>query len=164
MSEPGSDDSYNDQADLSYFSGHGSSGTLHFSNTYGYNALYASQTRWGNQDLDIIAMDACQVLNASGRSTFISTDVNDGVHWLMGFQTNAWDVSTTADLYGYYLAQGYYVDSAWIVAAQAGHDSSFTAATVHFRSSACNTWWDTATTVSCDPTSGSWGVSNTYTL
>lgn len=159
-----SDDYYNDRADISYFSGHGSSNTFYFSNTYGYNHVTVGETRWGNMDVEVVALDACNVLDNAGRTSFSSQQLNDGVHWLLGFHTNAQDVTTTADLYGYYLDQGYYIDSAWIAAQQAGHSSSYIGANMYFRNSSCNPWYDRASSMSCDPTSGSWSTSYTYTL
>lgn len=158
------DDIFNDSADFSYFSGHGNTGAMNLHGLYGDNWVNASETRLGNQDLEVLAIDACQTLNATGRTQWINANRNDGVHWILGFHTNAVDITTTADKYGLYLSQGYDVDLAWMWATRAGHGSDRTGGLVRFYNSSCDTYWDDIHNLSCDPTSNAQSVEVTWTL
>lgn len=148
------DDIYNDAADISYFSGHGSSGAFHFGNAT-YPMVRAGETRWGDQDVEFVALDACSSLDYRGRYKFATNNQDEGVHYILGFATSAWDTTVTADYFGMYLWAGYPVRSAWTYATMAGHDSSFQGAYVRFKTHSCDTVNDTLTSQACDPTSGS---------
>ena len=158
-----SDDTYNDTADFGYFSGHGGSGGFSLHGSQGDDWVDASETRLGNQDQEVLALDACQSLNAAGRTRWINNNRNDGIHWIMGFHSNAIDNTTTADDYGRHLANGYDVDTAWILATMAGH-SSGTGAYVRFYNSSCDTYWDDIHSLSCDPTSNASTAEYTWSL
>jgi len=159
------DNDYNDAADFSYFSGHGSTSSGASSRSRLVDRrLHASETYFGDHDLEHIAFDSCQTLNSTGRTDFINANRNAGVHTIMGFDSNARDIKTTASKYGLYLDNGYTVTNAWRSATKAGHTSSHRAAYVRFYTSACNTANDTASSSSCDPTSGSLASTATWSL
>lgn len=160
--QSGSDWLYNDRGDYNYFSGHGNTGGFYMHGTSGNNEVLASETRWGDQDADLVALDSCLSLNSTGRTNFGTNDLNQGVHWIMGFDTTAKDVQTTAANFGTYLRNGYYVDSAWILATSDGHNATHIGALVRFYNSSCNTYWDKATTASCDPRSSSSYITQTW--
>lgn len=159
-----SDDSYADAADFAYVSTHGASDSVAFNGSSGDDALTSSETRWGNGDNEAVAIDACKVLDSTGRSRFGTANKNDGSHYIFGFSSNSLDTDTTADFYGMYLESGYSLKNAWKYATQAGHLSSYTGAYVRFYSASCNTSTDTAYAASCDPKSGSSAATSTWAL
>lgn len=161
------DDIYNDMSDFNYFSGHGSSGAFWF----GYNpysssdlSVSASETWWGENDADVIALDSCNSVDSSGRAAFGSANLNAGLHYIVGFESVALDTDATAAYYGYYLYNNYDVRDAWHYAADVGHSSSYTAAYVRFYNSWCETYYDDAINVSCDPTYASSYTWSSWTL
>lgn len=160
------DDIYNDVGDFNYFSGHGNTGSFYFGYNPGSSDLVvtASETWWGENDAEVVALDSCLSLDSTGRSAFGSANLNSGLHYIMGFATVANDTAATAAYYGYYLYAGYGVRDAWHYAADAGHDATHTAAYVRFYNYTCDTYSDDAVTVSCDPTSGSSYSYATWTL
>lgn len=161
----GGDDVYNDAGDLSYFCGHGSSGRFYFNGSKGDDLVSASETRWGNNDVEVVAIDACQVLDASGRTSYGNANINDGVHYILGFDSNALDIVTTGQYFGYYLRNGYSVRSAWNLATREGHSSSFTGAYVRFTSQSCDTYGDSLFGMApCNPTSTTKFYTSTWTL
>lgn len=159
-----SDDSYADAGDFGYVSTHGASDYVAFNGSSGDNALTSSETQWGNNDNEAIAIDACQVLSSTGRTNFGTANKNDGVHYIFGFSSSALDVTTTADYYGMYMQAGYSLRSAWQYATQAGHSSSYTGSYVRFYNASCSTSSDTAYSTSCDPKSGSSVATSTWAL
>ena len=165
------DDSYNDVGDYNYFSGHGSSGTFWF----GFNpstpsdlSVTASETYWGEIDAEVVALDSCNSVDSSGRAAFATANLYSGLHYVVGFESLASDTAATAAYYGYYLYNGYSVRDAWHYGADVGHGSSNTAAYLRFYNGMCETYYDTAVTVSCDPTYtpyySTYTVSSTWTL
>lgn len=159
-----SDDTNADAADFAYFCGHGSSGSAYFNGTSGDNILSASETKWGEKDAIAIAFDSCQTLDSSGRTSFSTVNKNGGVHFIVGFQSDADDWYTNGDYYGYYLRMGYTISSAWRQSTRDSHATG-TGAYVRFYSNACSTSSTTAvSTPSCDPTSGGKTTSSTWSL
>ena len=153
--EANKDDTYNDAADLGYFSGHGISSWLYFHGSSGDDWVGGYETRFGEEDVEAVAMDSCLTLDGTGRTNFINANKGEGVHWLLGFESLANDTQTTADRYGYYLKQGYDVDTSWRVAQIEGHSPTQTGSSVHFYTSSCDPYRDTLTSMSCDPTGSS---------
>ena len=173
--EAGLDDLYGDAADYAYISTHGGSDYVAFNGSVGDNALTSGETYWGELDMDVIAIDACNVLDANGRWSIFSNGLNDGTHFVLGFDSVSLDTASNADLYGYYLTQGYTHVSAWYSSTTASHPATYTfpnggptvnlvASFVQFYSPSCNTWNDTMNTVSCDPKYDSWGAYSTWGL
>ncbi len=152
--ESGADWIYADAGDLAYFSGHGGSGLFVMNGDGGDDLVWWNEVRWGDRDLEVIAFDTCQTLDANGRTQLGNANVYDGVHYMVGFESNARDIKTTASHYGYYLRMGYSIGLAWQSATRDGHANWETGAYLRYTSSSCNTAWDTATSMSCDPTSG----------
>jgi hypothetical protein len=148
------DQTWADGGDLAYFSGHGNSGVFVMNGAVGDSVVWYNETQWGNGDVEVVAMDACKTLDAAGRTNFGNANVNDGVHWILGFESNANDTAVTATNYGYYLRSGYGIGLAWVTATRDGHDATQTGAYVRFTSTACNTASETLTSLTCDPTSG----------
>lgn len=157
------DDDFNDSADVSYQSGHGNSGRFYFGNAT-YPRLDADETRWGDVDSEFVVFDSCMTLDYDGRRVFAQHNVNDGLHYVLGFETYALDTTTTADHFGQYLHNGYTFRSAWINATRDGHNSSYTAAYIRFTNASCNTRNDKLAHQSCDPTSGSSVLESSWSL
>ena len=158
------DDYYNDGADFAYFSGHGNSGGFSLHGAGGDDWVGYWEVRWGERDLEVIAIDGCRSLDANGRTNWGDANKNDGVHAIHGFHSDAADVDTTAQMYGYYLYRGYNTRTAWMLATQAGHSSSATGASIWYYNASCNGLYDTASYSTCDPTSGSTDASSTWSL
>lgn len=149
-----SDNSQNDAADISYFSGHGSSGAIYFGDTtYPITRYY--ETRWGDNDVEFVALDACSTLDYRGRYKFATANLDEGVHYILGFATGALDVSTTAEQFGLYLWAYFPVRGAWMFATMNGHPTGHQAAYVRFTSPGCDTYNDSLRSFACDPDSGS---------
>jgi hypothetical protein len=101
--ENGLDPSVVDNVDLALYIGHGWPGGFTFDNATkdkGYLAHNepAGVVRWGNQDLEWLALVSCQVLaqNATGSGGQWYqrwAQEFDGLHLLLGFHTNAYDWS-----------------------------------------------------------------------
>jgi hypothetical protein len=158
------DDLYQDAGDLNFYCGHGGSGAFTFNGSSGDDLLEYSETSWGEMDAEVMAIQSCQVLDSAGRANFISKNRTRGIHYILGFESNALDTSVLGERYGYYLAIGYTVRDAWIYGSQESHGSG-TGAYVRFSNSACNTIGDVATSLSCDPNSrDATSVSYTWTL
>lgn len=100
---PGLDPSYVDNVDMTLYIGHGWPGGFTFDNaTKDKGSLVhdepAGSVRWGNQDLEWLALVSCQVLRydapTSGGLWFQRWGQEfDGLHLLLGFHTNAYDWS-----------------------------------------------------------------------
>ena len=163
--ESGADDRYNDSGDFSLFSGKGSSGSFAFGAGWsGDLTVSGSETQWGEVDVEVVAIDASLTLDITGRVAFAAANINDGVHSILGFDTTTYDMTTTPAYYGYFLNHGYTVLDAWHYAADLGHIWTHAAAYVRFYSGACDTFGDTAASVSCNPTSGSSYTWSVWTL
>ncbi len=145
------DDIYNDSADISLFSGHGISSAMLFNGSSGDNFATSAEMYWGDNDLEVIAMDACSVLDTNGMSLIGPANWGAGVHHIQGFHTVSVDTSTTSSKYGYYLRLGYSFISAWKMATAAGHSSSFEGGYIRYYTASCDTYWDSAYWTSCDP-------------
>jgi hypothetical protein len=101
--ENGSDPSYVDNVDMTLYIGHGWPGGFTFDNAskdkdhLAHNEP-AGVVRWGNQDLEWLALVSCQVLaqnstNSGGQWYQRWAQEFDGLHLLLGFHTNAYDWS-----------------------------------------------------------------------
>jgi hypothetical protein len=161
--QSGHDNTYNEVGDFNYVSTHGSSGAFYFCGSGGDNVVTAAETHWGDEDVDVIGLDSCNSVDAGGRTAFGAANLNAGIHYIVGFESLSTDITTTGDRWGYYLKNGYYVDTGWWYAVDDGHGVGGKAADVRFYSSSCNTWYDKGATVSCDPKSGSSWVGATWT-
>jgi hypothetical protein len=101
--ENGLDNQVIDDVDLALYIGHGWPGGFTFDNaTKDDDALRhneaAGTVRWGNQDLEWLALVSCQVLardapNSGGLWFQRWGQEFDGLHMILGFHTNAYDQS-----------------------------------------------------------------------
>lgn len=162
--ESSGDSSYADAADFGYVHTHGSTGYWVFNGSSGDDKVTASETSWGQYDVEAIAILSCKVLDSTGRSSFSTANKNKGIHFILGFSSNAIDYATVGETYAMYLDSGYTVASAWKYATKDTHSSSYTGAYVRFYTSSCNTTSDTAYSMACDPKSSSSSASSTWTL
>lgn len=96
----GLDPSIVDNVDLALYIGHGWPGGFTFDNaTQSDGALrHNDGARWGNQDLEWLALVSCQVLayNSPGNGGYWYQRWGqefDGLHMILGFHTNAYDWS-----------------------------------------------------------------------
>lgn len=99
----GLDPSYVDNVDMTFYIGHGWPGGFTFDNaTKDKGALFhndpARTVRWGNQDLEWLALVSCSVLRqdapGSGGAWYQRWGQEfDGLHLLLGFHTSAYDWS-----------------------------------------------------------------------
>jgi hypothetical protein len=105
--DTGLDPSYVDNVDMTFYMGHGWPGGFTFDNdTRDKGALYhnepAGTVRWGNQDLEWLALVSCSVLRqdapGSGGAWYQRWGQEfDGLHLLLGFHTSAYDWSGFGD-------------------------------------------------------------------
>ena len=101
--DTGLDPNYVDNADMTLYIGHGWPGGFTFDNaTQDKGALFhnepAGTVRWGNQDLEWLALVSCSVLRqdapGSGGAWYERWGQEfDGLHLLLGFHTSAYDWS-----------------------------------------------------------------------
>lgn len=160
----GLEDLYGDAGDFGYFSGHGGGGYAKYNGDLGDNYLYDTETEYGDNDMEFMAYDSCNTVNAAARTDYITQNQGRGVHYIFGFQTTSIDVTTTAKNYGKYMKDGYTVRNAWISATMDGHPSSKTGAYVRFYNSSCDTFSETATAFACDPKTSPSSVEYTWSL
>jgi hypothetical protein len=107
----GTDDTYVDNVDLAWYTGHGNPGMFTFDNsTQDDGSIVPSDARWGDRDLEWMQLESCNVLQFfDGANTPIWSrwsQVFDGLHLLNGFQTTASCVSVslgTAGRFSFYL-------------------------------------------------------------
>ncbi len=151
-----------DAGDFWYVSTHGGSGGFYFCGSSGDDLLGYWESNWGDGDAEIGILSSCYSLDSGGRSAFATANLNDGVHHLLGFESTALDLSTIGDLYGYYLANGYYIDNGWMFAVDGAHPVGHTSADLRFQTTACATYWERLSSLTCDPKSGSTAVSQTW--
>ncbi|AUX39691.1 uncharacterized protein SOCE26_010860 [Sorangium cellulosum] len=161
----GQENDYGDAADYAYISTHGSPDLVAFNGSAGDDELTASETYW-NLDLDVIALDACRVLEiwSGARTSYGNRHLNAGLHYVMGFDSDANDIITTAENYAFYLTQGYTHRGAWRQATSDGHESDRGGAYIRYSSSSCDTLNETLTSHACDPVWNSTYVDVGWTL
>lgn len=92
----GNDTTYVDNADIVFYCGHGYGGGFTFESNIddGYLTYTDAAGAWGNNDLEWLSLLSCQVLTGTYDSKSWATrwgPAFDGLHLLMGFQTNAYD-------------------------------------------------------------------------
>ncbi len=92
----GTDTTYVDNADIVFYIGHGYGGGFTFETLHDDKNLTTSDApgAWGNNDLEWLSLLSCQVLTGTYDSKSWATrwgPAFDGLHLLLGFQTNAYD-------------------------------------------------------------------------
>jgi len=92
----GLDHLYTDNADMTFYIGHGYGGGFTFESNKDDGTLFYSDAvgDWGNGDMEWLALVSCQVLKDTwdGKKWYTRWSPNfDGLHIMLGFETNAHD-------------------------------------------------------------------------
>jgi len=92
----GTDTTYVDNTDITFYIGHGYGGGFTFESNHDDGTLTYTDAAgaWGNYDIEWLALLSCQVLKGDygGQSCAARWGpAFDGLHLLLGFQTNAYD-------------------------------------------------------------------------
>jgi hypothetical protein len=123
----GHDNSYVDDVDATWYTGHGWSGGFTFKGNHSDTSIVPGDARWGNGDLEWLQLESCQVLaDTNGHYDYFPRwrQAFNGLHILNGFHTNAYCVgggtgATFANylfpknLLWWQLRPAYRVQSAW---------------------------------------------------
>jgi len=116
-----------DSMDYGYFSGHGSQDAIFFGTNHDgdgnfpfevRNTLGIHESRWGDEDLEWIALSACRVLSENGIYERLGP-VFGGLHGITGFHTAMFDTDDLGRFYAYYLTDTwgpYCIGQAWRLA------------------------------------------------
>jgi Family of unknown function (DUF6345) len=91
----GWDNTYVDNVDAQWYTGHGSPGSFTFKSSVDDKHVTPGDARWGNRDLEWMQLESCQVLrDTNGSHNYFSRwgGAVDGLHMLNGFHTNAYCV------------------------------------------------------------------------
>jgi hypothetical protein len=152
----GSDTIWADNVDMVFFSGHGSPNGFHFGVKTDDAVARPTEIRWGDKDLEWIALDACNVLESAGVFDRWGWPVFKGLHYILGFHTTTSDEADRGRLLAQYLNNGETMRRAWIKACQdtEGSDTQW----AYLRADAEGTdtyndhWWGKGS-VSADPDS-----------
>jgi hypothetical protein len=154
----GTDTTWVDDVDFVFFSGHGSPDGFLFGVDIDDHRVKPTETRWGDRQLEWIALDACNVLQRDGVFGRWGWPVFKGLHYILGFHTTTGDEPDRGHLLAAYLNAGWTVRQAWIRCCQDTEDSDTEWA--YLRADAAGTdtyndhWWGAGTT-SADPFSPS---------
>ena len=116
----GTDIDWIDSVDLALFSGHGNANGIQFMSNHDDTWLHPADARWGDGDLEWMALDACKTLQLEDKDGF---DVFErwggtlkGVHMICGFHTNANDVKDRGKKFAIYMEDGKTVKDSWFKA------------------------------------------------
>lgn len=151
----GTDRTWVDSVDFVFFSGHGSTGGPLFGVTTDNGVAAPTEVRWGNQDLEWIALDACNVLERDGVFDRWGWPVFRGLHYILGFHTTTGDESKRGRYLAENLNDGLPVREAWIRACQETEGSDVEWAYLRADAPGTNTFadhWHGKGFVSADPT------------
>jgi hypothetical protein len=114
----GTDQFWADNVDMMFFSGHGCPTGFCFGVKTDDAIAKSTEIRWGNLDLDWIALDACQVLEQNGVFDRWGWPVFKGLHYILGFHTVTSDEPNRGRILAQYLNAGNTMRQAWIKACQ----------------------------------------------
>lgn len=114
----GTDTVWADDVDIVFFSGHGSSGSFLFGVDKDDHRARPTEIRWGDGDLEWIALDACNILERDGVFDRWGWPVFAGLHYILGFHTTTGDEPNRGRCFAEYLNAGWRVRDAWIRACQ----------------------------------------------
>ncbi len=120
----GEDYNYIDAIDYAFFAGHGNTSSLIFrQDTSGYDGddmyvrqAHYSEVKWGDGDLEWIALVACHVLNVMHRDDWIRNAFDDDhLHGIVGFTDNvpSWQIDDLGEYFATYLYNGDSFKEAW---------------------------------------------------
>jgi hypothetical protein len=112
------DSNYIDNTNFAYFAGHGASDRIVFYHPSDENqrSLYYNEAQWGNGQVDWIALDACNVLQESGKDNWKSAF--KGLHSIVGWHTNAYAHQNFGNIFSARLKLGDTIWYAWRYAGQ----------------------------------------------
>lgn len=152
----GTDTIWADNVDMVFFSGHGSPSGFIFGVKTDDAKVKPTEVRWGDKELEWIALDACNVLEANGVFSRWGWPVFKGLHYILGFHTTTGDEPDRGRLLAQYLNNGETMRRAWIKCCQdtEGSDTQW----AYLRADAPGTdtyndhWWGKGS-VSADPDS-----------
>lgn len=103
----GTDSTYVDNADIQWYTGHGSAGSFTMENTTKDDKwITPADASWGNTDLEWLNLESCQVLrDTNGLADYFGRwgPTMDGLHVMNGFDTNASCLSGTGGRFADYL-------------------------------------------------------------
>jgi hypothetical protein len=155
----GIDNLYADDVDLVLFSGHGNSSGFYFGVSQDDLQVHYNDAYLGNKDLEWLIVDACQVLkNDASKFNRWGFPVFGGLHYVLGFSSNTFDVDTRGeDFIKYAMSYGWTVRDAWINATIVSENGT-TAAYMRADNGNSNTYTDHLWgfgSVSSDPSSPS---------
>ena len=150
----GTDTVWADNVDMVFFSGHGSPSGFLFGVKTDDAKAKPTEIRWGNRDLEWIALDACNVLERDGVFDRWGWPVFKGLHMILSFHTTTSDEADRGRILAQYLNAGNTVRQAWIKACQDTEDSDTQWAYLRADAPGTDTyndhWWGKGT-VSADP-------------
>ncbi len=150
----GTDTTWVDDVDFVFFSGHGSPEGFYFGRDIDDAVVKSSEVRWGDRQLEWIALDACDVLARDGVFDRWGWPVFHGLHLILGFDTTTSDEPDRGRLLAQYLNAGWTVREAWIRACQDTEGDETRWAYLRADSAGTDTyhdhWWGKGS-VSADP-------------
>lgn len=123
----GTDRMWVDNVDIVFFAGHGSPDGPYFGRSDRDDGeAKPSEVRWGDRKLEWIAFHACSTLHHSGSNNVFKRWRNafQGLHYILGFSTNAWPCGDTlGKRFAQLLNAGWRVRDAWIRASKESQPS-----------------------------------------
>lgn len=150
----GTDTTWADNVDMVFFSGHGSPGGFLFGVKTDDARAKPTEIRWGDKELEFIALDACNVLSVDGVFDRWGWPVFKGLHYILGFHTTTSDEPDRGRLLAQYLNAGETMRRAWIKACQDTENADTVWAYLRADTASTDTyndhWWGKGS-VSTDP-------------
>lgn len=128
----GNDVAWIDAVDFAYYQDHGGPDGVAFSSMHDDQALYDTECKWGDGDLEWIVFDACSVLawqNSDGKNVFERWgSAFQGLHMMCSFSTGSSNVQTRGYTFAYLLTGAWGLPicpiySAWFQACAATQNS-----------------------------------------
>lgn len=112
----GTDQTYADDVDIVFYSGHGSIAGGFFGVANRDDGMASpSELRLGNRDCEWVIFDACEVLQRDNLNVFNRCGgVFAGLHYMLGFDTICGDSSDRGQKFAERLNSGWSVRDAWI--------------------------------------------------
>lgn len=133
----GKDNLIVDGVDFAYFAGHGDEEFLLFSTNHDEDGshkkkVHYSETRWGDGDLEWIALASCKVLHPDYKDEWIAHACEGKhLHALMGFKTAMPDTPTLGETFADKLLDGKGIKDAWKTATKEECGSGVEAAIIY---------------------------------
>jgi len=132
-----------DTVDIMYFAGHGYPEGLVFGRTAYDNGIASpSEMRLGKIRLKWLVLSACRVLERSPKMFEILQPVFNGLHYILGFETNCSDVKSRGETFASYLNWGISIRQAWISACVETESSSYRCAYMRVDTKEPTTYYD----------------------